>query len=141
MRPLRNLSLLVLSIGIAEALQPNSGSAQFSDGYYALPVPGVPAQPDSFEQPVISTLPYGTIRTSRVGNITRAVFDNGPINIMDWNMIRDLKTFTDSMKNQSHTKVVVFESANPSFFIAQLSLLSKPGMSPAPASYWYNMKR
>lgn len=94
---------------------------------FGTPIPSVPSQPDLQNAPVTSTLPYGTIRTSRSGNITRATFDNGPINIMNWDMIRDLKTFTDSMKNQSHTKVVVFESANPDFFIAQLSLLSKPG--------------
>ncbi|KAJ5910782.1 ClpP/crotonase [Penicillium subrubescens] len=80
-------------------------------------------------EPVMSVLPHGTISTIRTpgSNITRAIFSNGPINIMNWPMIQDLQTFTVSLYNQSHTKVVILQSANPSFFIAQLSLLEHDG--------------
>lgn len=46
---------------------------------------------------------------------------------MNWPMIQDLQHLTTSLHNQSHTKVVILESANPSFFIAQLSLLDHDG--------------
>jgi hypothetical protein len=76
-------------------------------------------------EPVTSIFPHGTISTIRTAgsNITRAIFSNGPINTMNWPMIQDLQNLTTSLYNQSHTKVVILESANPSFFIAQLSPL------------------
>lgn len=100
---------------------------------FAGPIPSLDGDPSvttgTSNAPITSTLPHGTISTIRTpgSNITRAIFDNGPINIMNWPMIQDLQHFTTSLRNQSHTKVVVFESANPSFFIAQLSLLEHEG--------------
>ncbi|KZF25315.1 ClpP/crotonase [Xylona heveae TC161] len=81
--------------------------------------------------PVNRTMPFGTIKTSQDGYIVRATFDHGPINIMDWSMVQDLATFVDSLKNDSSVKVVIFDSANPEFFIAQFSLLKHPNV-PAP---------
>jgi enoyl-CoA hydratase/carnithine racemase len=45
------------------------------------------------------------------------VFDNGPINLMDRPMLRDLRVLLDQLQDDPETRVVVFRSANPNFFI------------------------
>ena len=131
MYSLKNFTIFALCLlasrAFASPLHERELLSENGNGVFGAPIPAVPSQTDSADPETTSVLPFGTIKTTTSGNITRATISNGPLNIMDWNMIQDLKTFTDSMKNQTHTKVVILQSSNPSFFIAQLSLIKKPG--------------
>lgn len=87
---------------------------------FAGPIPSIhnptSASTGSIE-PVTSIFPHGTISTIRTpgSNITRAIFSNGPINIMNWPMIQDLQNLTTSLYNQSHTKSRDLGECKPKF--------------------------
>lgn len=53
----------------------------------------------------------------------RVTFDNPPVNLFDPEMIRDLQELTTRLESDNRVKVVVFDSADPDFFIAHLDLL------------------
>jgi enoyl-CoA hydratase/carnithine racemase len=48
----------------------------------------------------------------------RVTFDNGPINLMGIQMVEGLAAIIDRIETAPDLKVVVFDSANPDFFIA-----------------------
>jgi enoyl-CoA hydratase/carnithine racemase len=52
----------------------------------------------------------------------RAVFDNPPLNIMGAAMFRDLQELLARMDASPSLRVVVFESANPEFYLAHFDL-------------------
>src|SRR5258708_20420386 len=47
----------------------------------------------------------------------RAVFDNPPLNIMDADMFEGLQDLLGRMDTSPSLRVVVFESANPDFYL------------------------
>jgi enoyl-CoA hydratase/carnithine racemase len=51
----------------------------------------------------------------------RVTFDHPPINLLDDNTMPDLERLLDLMQANKELKVVVFDSANPDFFIAHFS--------------------
>jgi enoyl-CoA hydratase/carnithine racemase len=53
----------------------------------------------------------------------RVTFDNPPINLLDPEMMRGLQQVTAELESDAEVKVVVFDSADPEFFIAHLDLL------------------
>ncbi len=93
--------------------------------------------------PVIGQLPgpqapsrHGTLTFQQSGHITRATFDNGPINLVDCNLIDDFLDFLLSLKPDNRTtpspKVVIFDSANPNFFLGHIDLqLATTPLTPA----------
>jgi len=52
----------------------------------------------------------------------RVVFDNPPLNIMGATMFRGLQELLARMDTSSDLRVVVFESANPDFYLAHFDL-------------------
>lgn len=48
----------------------------------------------------------------------RVTFDNPPINMLDADTVAELTQLLESMESDEHLRVVVFDSANPEFFIA-----------------------
>ena len=52
----------------------------------------------------------------------RAVFDNPPLNIMGATMFRDLQELLARMDASPDLRVVVFESANPEFYLAHFDI-------------------
>jgi enoyl-CoA hydratase/carnithine racemase len=76
--------------------------------------------------------PFTTLRTKIDGRVMSVVFDNGPINLMDRQMLRDLRGLLDQLKNDTEISVVVFLSANVDFFIchADLSMFLKDRPAP-----------
>ena len=54
----------------------------------------------------------------------RVTFENGPINLMDVDTIDQLSALIDRMEAAPELTVVVFDSANPDFFIAHWDLLA-----------------
>ena len=61
--------------------------------------------------------PFTTLRIKIHGRVMSVVIDNGPINLMDRPMLRDLRVLLDQLQDDPETRVVVFRSANPDFFI------------------------
>src|SRR5277367_1559998 len=61
-----------------------------------------------------------------VANVTesywRVTFDNPPINLVTPDTINELQRFVESMEGDAQLKVVVFDSANPDFFLARYDL-------------------
>jgi enoyl-CoA hydratase/carnithine racemase len=76
--------------------------------------------------------PFTTLRTKIDGRVMSVVFDNGPINLMDRPMLRDLRSLLDKLQEDLEIRVVVFRSANPDFFIchADLSIFLKDRPAP-----------
>src|SRR6202011_1411917 len=52
----------------------------------------------------------------------RVVFDNPPLNIMDADMFEGLQDVLARMDASSSLRVVVFESANPDFYLAHFEV-------------------
>ncbi|MDB5615382.1 MAG: Enoyl-CoA hydratase/isomerase [Devosia sp.] len=87
---------------------------------------------------------YQTISVVTQGGIARVTIDNAPVNVLSLQMMADLTAFLDAVKDDQATKVVVFDSANPDFFIAhvdmtmaedpnvfeKLAALTLPGLNP-----------
>ncbi|KAK8024488.1 shugoshin protein [Apiospora rasikravindrae] len=74
-----------------------------------------------------STSRYGKIsfQSSSDGNVTRATFSNPPINLVDAFVVSDLFDFLHSLQpapNKTTAKVVVFDSANPDWFLGHYDL-------------------
>ncbi|MCJ1230785.1 hypothetical protein MMC12_007459 [Toensbergia leucococca] len=68
---------------------------------------------------------YSTIKTSLINqnpSIIRATFSNPPINLINQAFIADISSFVASLNNTSAPKVVVFSSANPTYFLPHLDL-------------------
>ena len=57
----------------------------------------------------------------------RVVFDNPPLNIMDAAMFDGLQDVLGRMDASPSLRVVVFESANPEFYLAHFDLTGKTG--------------
>lgn len=68
---------------------------------------------------------YGTLKFQQNGNVTTATFDNPPINLVDSHLISDFHDFLVWLQPQSGKttpKVVVFNSANPDYFLSHTDL-------------------
>src|SRR6266704_5855597 len=57
----------------------------------------------------------------------RVVFDNPPLNIVGARMFEDLQDLLARMDASPSLRVVVFESANPDFYLAHFDLTGKTG--------------
>src|SRR5258707_2558738 len=57
----------------------------------------------------------------------RAVFDNPPFNMMDDTIFEGLQALLARMDASPNLRVVVFESANPDFYLAHFDLTGKIG--------------
>ena len=72
----------------------------------------------------------------------QVTLDNPPLNVMDPEMIKDLEDLMDTLEADKEIKVVVFDSANPDYFMAHIDLVRSgefdlsagpSGFSPWPA--------
>jgi enoyl-CoA hydratase/carnithine racemase len=68
----------------------------------------------------------------------RVTIDNPPINLFDPDLVAGLQQLVDTLENDPHVKVVVFDSADPDYFIAHIDLLrvgepQAPGPTGLPA--------
>lgn len=76
---------------------------------------------------------FETMSVTVNGRVARIVFDNPPMNLLDARMFNDLDRLGRWLERQDSIGVVVFESADPDFFIAHadLSMLeSMPRLDP-----------
>lgn len=71
---------------------------------------------------------YGTLSFNQTGNVTRVTFDHPPINLVDAELTSDLLDFLNDLIPTNRTtpppKVVIFDSANPDFFLGHIDVRS-----------------
>lgn len=72
---------------------------------------------------------YGTMNSTSSNGVMNVVINNphSQINIVDYHFQSDLARLVQNLKNDTTTKVVVFSSGNPDFFLAHFELLPTPG--------------
>ncbi|MFH8533826.1 enoyl-CoA hydratase/isomerase family protein [Streptomyces tendae] len=61
---------------------------------------------------------WSSIRISLTGGVAHVVIDNPPINLLDAALMTDLDRFADAMSGNHDIRVIVFDSADPDFFLA-----------------------
>jgi enoyl-CoA hydratase/carnithine racemase len=68
----------------------------------------------------------------------RVTFDNPPVNVIGTDMIRDLKELLTALESNDTVNVVVFDSADPDFYLAHYDLAADHAASeglPSPTGY------
>lgn len=73
---------------------------------------------------------YKTLQRQDSDGIAVIQFNNPPINLFDRAMLVDLMTLTKALEADRDTRVVIFRSANPDFFVAHYDLASEVGGKP-----------
>ena len=61
---------------------------------------------------------YQTLSVSTKDGIVWVTFNNPPVNLLNMDMIRDIDVLSRELEADQESRVVVFQSANPEFFIA-----------------------
>ncbi|RRR82919.1 enoyl-CoA hydratase/isomerase family protein [Streptomyces sp. RP5T] len=61
---------------------------------------------------------YSTLHVSLSDGVAYAVIDNPPVNLLDAALMTDLDRFTGAMAVNDDIRVIVFDSADPEFFVA-----------------------
>jgi enoyl-CoA hydratase/carnithine racemase len=71
---------------------------------------------------------YATLRVSREAGIVRVTLDNPPVNVLDVALMSDLRHLLSAVRDDDSVRVIVFDSADPDFFIAHvdMSLVDTP---------------
>ena len=65
---------------------------------------------------------FTTFSTEKTGPILTVRFDHGEVNIMTAAMAGELFALVGQLAVDTETKVVIFESANPDFFLAHFDV-------------------
>src|SRR5580692_4486269 len=60
--------------------------------------------------------------------VATVTIDNPPLNLLDGKLIPDLRQFASQVRNDDTVRVIVFQSADPEFFIAHgdMHFLTEP---------------
>lgn len=88
---------------------------------------------------------YRTLRVQLAQGVARVTLDNGPINLLDKPLFKELLRLTDQLAADDRVRVVVLCSANPDYFIAHfdvgliLKFPADPPQSDAPLSPFHRM--
>jgi enoyl-CoA hydratase/carnithine racemase len=71
---------------------------------------------------------YATLRVSHEAGIARVTLDNPPVNVLDVALMTDLRRLLTGLRDDDSIRVIVFDSADPDFFIAHvdMSLVDAP---------------
>jgi enoyl-CoA hydratase/carnithine racemase len=71
---------------------------------------------------------YATLRVNRGAGIARVTLDNPPVNVLNVAMMADLRHLLTALRDDDSVRVIVFDSADPEFFIAHvdMSLVETP---------------
>ncbi len=70
-------------------------------------------------------MPFGfftTVRPSLASGVLTVVLDNPPVNVLSATMMREIRDLLADVRDRSSVKVIVFESANPEFFLAHVDM-------------------
>ncbi|MGW7666275.1 enoyl-CoA hydratase/isomerase family protein [Streptomyces sp. NPDC054775] len=69
---------------------------------------------------------YSTIRTELRNGVLWATLDNPPLNLIDEKFVADLIALLDETEADNSTRVVVFRSADPDFFVPHVDIRRIP---------------
>ena len=71
---------------------------------------------------------YATLRVSREAGVVRVTLGNPPVNVLDVALMTDLRHLLTALRDDDSARVIVFDSADPDFFIAHvdMSLVDTP---------------
>jgi enoyl-CoA hydratase/carnithine racemase len=71
---------------------------------------------------------YSTLRVLVFDGIARVTINNPPVNVLDVRLMSELRQFLTAVHHDASVKVIVFDSANPDFFIAHvdMALIDEP---------------
>ncbi|GLY31867.1 enoyl-CoA hydratase/isomerase family protein [Kineosporia sp. NBRC 101731] len=61
-----------------------------------------------------------TLHITRESGVMRVVIDNPPVNVLSLALMAELRTLLAGLPEDADTRVVVFESADPEFFLAHV---------------------
>jgi enoyl-CoA hydratase/carnithine racemase len=76
--------------------------------------------------------------TEESPTLWRVTFDNPPVNVIGPDMMRDLKGLLTELESNDAVNVVVFDSADPDFYLAHYDLAADPAVAealPSPTGY------
>jgi len=65
---------------------------------------------------------YQLLRVRRDGGVVFATIDNPPVNLMDFALVDELGRLAETVAHDDACRVVVFDSADPEFFIAHFDV-------------------
>lgn len=65
---------------------------------------------------------YTKLRIAHASGVATVTIDNPPVNVLDASLMGELRRFLLSIREDDATRVVVFESGNPDFFIAHVDM-------------------
>ena len=80
---------------------------------------------------------YQTLEVTQRVSVVEVTINNPPLNVMTLQLYSDLVEFTEMVEHDDSVKVIIFQSANPDFFIAHFdveAILEFPTDSPAKRS-------
>lgn len=69
---------------------------------------------------------YKTLRVADESGIARVTIDNPPVNVLDVALMTDLRDLLTALRDDGSVRVIVFDSADPEFFIAHVDMTSTP---------------
>ncbi|SET64761.1 Enoyl-CoA hydratase/carnithine racemase [Pseudomonas sp. NFR09] len=71
---------------------------------------------------------FDRIRISCNDGVSTVTIDNPPVNVLDAHLMSEMRHFLLSVRNDPKTRVLVFQSADPDFFIAHvdMTLIDEP---------------
>lgn len=65
---------------------------------------------------------YSRLNISRANGVATITIDSPPVNILDAVLMREMHSFLFSVRADENTKVLVFQSADPEYFIAHVDM-------------------
>lgn len=79
---------------------------------------------------------FETIKVREDGEVLFVTIDNAPVNLMNIQMVQELFQLSGYLREATHIKVAVMDSANPDFFVAHFDLedMEKSATDPDRAS-------
>nr|WP_315292847.1 enoyl-CoA hydratase/isomerase family protein [Serratia proteamaculans] len=71
---------------------------------------------------------FGRLSISHDAGVSTITINNPPVNVLDVSLMSELSRFLVSVRDDPNTRVLVFQSANPDFFIAHvdMTLIDEP---------------
>ncbi|WP_419246076.1 enoyl-CoA hydratase/isomerase family protein [Serratia sp. NFX21] len=71
---------------------------------------------------------FGRLSISRDHGVSTITIDNPPVNVLDVSLMSEISRFLVAVRDDPDTRVLVFQSANPEFFIAHvdMTLIDEP---------------
>jgi enoyl-CoA hydratase/carnithine racemase len=76
--------------------------------------------------------------TTTSPTLWRVTFDNPPVNVIGPDLMRELKELLTELESNDTVNVVVFDSANPQYYLAHYDLAANPAIAealPSPTGY------